>query len=85
MFVVPRHVEDVLRRHAVDGRFQLRFDRPQTLDRLTIVFERGARGPVDFARLQSDLKDVLRMRAELEPVESLASDAPVVDDRRDLR
>jgi phenylacetate-CoA ligase len=85
MFVVPRQVEDALRGHAIDGRFQLRFDRPQTLDRLTIVFEHSAEVPIDLAALQADLAAVLRMRAELEPVESLASDAPVVDDRRDLR
>jgi phenylacetate-CoA ligase len=84
MFVVPRQVEDVLRRHGIGGRFQLRLDRPQTLDRLTIAFERGAEATTDLAALQSDLNDILRMRAELEPVESLPGDAAVVDDRRDL-
>jgi len=84
MFVVPRQVEDVLRRHGIGGRFQLRFDRPARLDRLTIVFERAAARPADLTPLQSELNDVLRMRAELEAVESLPTDAAVVDDRREL-
>jgi hypothetical protein len=84
MFVVPRQVEDVLRRHGIGGRFQLRFDRPERLDRLTIVFERPAEWPVDLAPLRSELSGVLRMRAELDPVESLPTDAAVVDDQREL-
>jgi len=84
MFVVPRQVEDVLRRHGISGRFQLRFDRPQRLDRLTIAFERAPGSPADLAPLHSELNNVLRMRAELEPVESISADAAIVDDQREL-
>jgi phenylacetate-CoA ligase len=84
MFVVPRHVEDVLRRHGVGGRFQLRIDRPERLDRLTVVFEGPAEHAAPAGALRAELHEVLRMRVELEPVASLPADAPVVDDRRQL-
>ncbi len=85
MFVVPRQVEDVLRRHGVDGRFQLRIDRPERLDRLTIGFEFPAEPSREFAALRDELSAALRMRVELEPTATLAPDAPLVEDRRDLR
>jgi phenylacetate-CoA ligase len=83
MFVVPRQIEDVLRRHGVRGRFQLRFDRPEHLDVLTIVYEDDAQAG-DRDAMQSDVNQALRMRVDLETVDSLPGDAPIVDDRRDL-
>jgi phenylacetate-CoA ligase len=84
MFVVPRQIEDVLRRHEVAGRFQLRIDRPQRLDRLTIALERpGVRADRLYA-LHAELVQVLQMRCELELVDSIPADAAVVEDLRNL-
>jgi phenylacetate-CoA ligase len=84
MFVVPRQVEDVLRRHEVNGRFQLRFDRPQRLDRLTIAVERPSVSTESLDALHTALDQVLRMRCELELVDSIPEDAAVVEDLRNL-
>jgi hypothetical protein len=82
MFVIPKHVGDVLERRGVHARFQLRIERPEGFDRLTIVLARSDSGVGDLGSLRDALAEALRMRAEVEEVESLPDDAPQVDDRR---
>jgi phenylacetate-CoA ligase len=82
MFVVPRQVEDVLRKHGVPGRFQLQIDRPAQLDRLTIAVEAPSGNDLDA--LQTELDQVLRMRVDLAFGVALPADAAIVDDRRSL-
>jgi phenylacetate-CoA ligase len=84
MFIVPRQIEDVLRRNEVRGRFQLRFDRPERLDRLTVVVERTGVGNGGLDAVHTELMQVLRMRCELDVVDSIADDAPLVEDLRNL-
>jgi phenylacetate-CoA ligase len=82
MFVVPKHVGDVLDRHGVRCRYQLRIERPHAQDKLTIVLERPEDGLGDVQELKDEFASILRMRAEIEEVGSLPADAPIVDDQR---
>jgi phenylacetate-CoA ligase len=84
MFVVPQHVEDLLQKFNVQSRFQLRIDRPDRLDRLTVAIERPEISADDLIALGDEINSALRMRAELELVDSLPADAAVVEDRRGL-
>jgi phenylacetate-CoA ligase len=82
MFVVPGTVAEVLDRHGIQGRHQLRIERPGGSDRLTVVVERGPSDGLAVDVLAPALNTALRMRVEIEQVEALAADAPLVDDRR---
>jgi phenylacetate-CoA ligase len=85
MFLVPRHVGDVLERRGLPGvRYQLRIDRPADMDRLTVVLAPGDRDLGAIDALADDLATALRMRAEIEQVDALPDDVPLVDDRRAL-
>jgi len=80
MFVVPRHVQDVLAGANLHLRHQLRIEQPDGRDRLTILIE--DRDGADLEALRPAFDAALRMRVEIERVEQLPDDAPVVDDRR---
>ena len=82
MFVVPKHVGDVLERCRLKTRYQLRIERPAGQDALTVVLARPEEGLGDVEALKEQLAAALRIRAEIEEVDSLPDDAPLVDDRR---
>jgi phenylacetate-CoA ligase len=82
MFVVPKHVGDVLERRRLKTRYQLRIERPAGQDALTVVLARPEQGLGDVEALKEQLAAALRIRAEIEEVDSLPDDAPLVDDRR---
>ena len=84
MFLVPKHVGDVLDRRGTRMRYQLRLDRQTGMDSLTIVLAGAAAEVDDLAGLQEELAATLRMRAEIE-FGVLADDAAVVDDRRSIQ
>ena len=84
MFVVPSQVESVLRRHPELGRFQMVIERPATLDELTIVVESKDRSEELRKTLESELKEVIKLRASVEFVDKLYEDAKLVVDKREF-
>lgn len=86
MFVIPRQVGDVLLQNGIQARHQLRIERPDGQDRLTIVLERdGAATPIDEERLRAAFRDALRIGVELAEVDRFEEDVALVDDRREVR
>ncbi len=88
MFVVPRHIQNVLDCYPELGRFQILIDRPARQDELTIRIV--AKRPVDRValtqRLMVEIRDSIRLTANIELVDATAipAEAPVVEDRRTL-
>ena len=81
MFVVPRQVQDILRRHGVEKPFRLLVDRADgAQDRLTLELDAGASGRLPL--LRADVESALRMRIEVTLVEGLPPDGPRLVDRR---
>jgi phenylacetate-CoA ligase len=86
MFVVPRHVQNVLDRYPELDRFQLVVDRPARQDELTIRI--AVKQPVDREtlgrRLTAEIRDAIRLTATVEFVtsEELPEGTPLIDDRR---
>lgn len=81
MFVVPRLVEDVLRRRGVDRRFCLVVDRQDGgRDRLTLRIAGEALGDAD--PIQREVEMALRLRVELAFVEHLDKNGPRLVDLR---
>ncbi|GBC81829.1 Phenylacetate-coenzyme A ligase [bacterium HR10] len=87
LFIVPREVEEVIRRYPQLGRFQLIVDRPEIRDRLTIKIE--LKSPSEETSLREtllrDLKEKIRVTADelvFVPEGSLPADAPLVEDLR---
>ncbi len=80
MFVVPRQVQDVLRRQGLECRFRLLVDRIDGgRDELTLELE-GA-PPARMDQLQDEVEKALRMRIGVAVVDSLP-DGPLLVDRR---
>jgi len=88
MFVVPRHIQNVLERYPELGRFQLVVDRPARQDELTIQVALAQ--PVDHEQLRrrliSEIRDVIRLTADIVFVEaeSIPAGAPLIEDRRQI-
>jgi phenylacetate-CoA ligase len=88
MFVVPRHVQNVLNRYPELGRYQLIVDRPAHQDELTIKI--ALNEPVNQEdlgrRLSAEIREAIRLAARLEFVDpdNLPEGAPLVEDRRTL-
>jgi phenylacetate-CoA ligase len=88
MFVVPRHIQNVLERYPELGRFQLVVDRPAHQDELSVKVVLAQ--PVDQEQLRRrlirDIRDAIRLTADIVFVEavSLPADAPVFVDQRQL-
>jgi phenylacetate-CoA ligase len=86
MFVVPRHVQNVIERYPELGRFQLVIDRPARQDELTIQVVLTQ--PVDREQLQrrlvTEIRDAIRLTADIVFVEAadLPAGAPLIEDRR---
>jgi phenylacetate-CoA ligase len=88
MFVVPRHVQNVLERYPELGRFQLIVDRPAHQDELTIkiALESSTDQDALARRLTAEIRDAIRLSARVELVDphDLPEGAPIVEDRRKL-
>jgi phenylacetate-CoA ligase len=88
MFVVPRHVQNVLERYPELGRFQLVVDRPGHQDELKIkiALESSADQDALARRLTAEIRDAIRLSALVEFVDprDLPEGAPIVEDRRKL-
>jgi phenylacetate-CoA ligase len=88
MFVVPRHIQNVLERYPELGRFQLVVDRPAHQDELSlkVVLAQPVEQEQLRRRLISDIRDAIRLTADIEFVEaaSLPAEAPMFVDRRRL-
>jgi phenylacetate-CoA ligase len=88
MFVVPRHVQNVLDRYPALGRFQLIVDRPAHQDELTVKI--ALKQSMDQAalgrRLSAEIRDAIRLTAIVEFVDpqNLPEGAPLFDDRRKI-
>ncbi len=87
LFIVPREVEEVIRRYPQLGRFQLIVDRPEIRDRLTIKIE--LKSPPEGTNLREtllrDLKEKIRVTADelvFVPEGSIPADVPLVEDLR---
>jgi phenylacetate-coenzyme A ligase PaaK-like adenylate-forming protein len=86
MFVVPRHVQNVVDRYPELGRFQLIVDRPSRQDELTVKIalkqpvEREALGQ----RLTAEIRDAIRLTATVQfvDVKDLPDGTPLIEDRR---
>jgi phenylacetate-CoA ligase len=88
MFVVPRHVQNVLDRYPALGRFQLIVDRPAHQDELTvkIVLKQSIDQTALGRRLSAEIRDAIRLTAIVEFVDpqNLPEGAPLFDDRRKI-
>jgi phenylacetate-CoA ligase len=88
MFVVPRHVENVLERYPGLGRFQLIVDRPVHQDELTvkIALRQSTDQEALGRRLSAEIREAIRLTARVEFVDPqhLPEGAPLVVDRRQI-
>src|SRR5262245_26591544 len=88
MFVVPRHIQNVLDRYPELGRFQLIVARPAHQDELTVKIALRASTDQEALgrRLTTDIRDAIRLTAAVDFVapHELPESAPVVDDRRSV-
>jgi phenylacetate-CoA ligase len=88
MFVVPRHVQNVLDRYPQLGRFQLVVDRPAHQDELTvkIALKQSADQDALGRRLSTEIRDAIRLTASVEFVDplDLPEGSPLFEDRRKL-
>ena len=88
MFVVPRHVQQVLDRYPEVGRFQLIVDRPVHQDELTVkvALRQSTDHEVLGRRLSAEIRDAIRLTAMVEFVdpENLPKGAPLIEDRRKI-
>jgi phenylacetate-CoA ligase len=88
MFVVPRHVQNVLDRHPGLGGFQLIVDRPVHQDELTvkIALRQSTDQEALGRRLSTEIRDAIRLTARVEFVDpqDLPEGAPLVVDRRQI-
>jgi phenylacetate-coenzyme A ligase PaaK-like adenylate-forming protein len=88
MFVVPRHVQNVLDRYPALGRFQLIVDRPAHQDELTvkIALKQSMDQEALGRRLSAEIRDAIRLTAVVEFVDpqNLPEGAPLFDDRRKI-
>jgi phenylacetate-CoA ligase len=86
MFVVPRHVQNVLDRYPALGRFQLIVDRPAHQDELTvkIALKQAIDQEALGRRLSAEIRDAIRLTASVEFVDpqNLPEGVPLLDDRR---
>jgi phenylacetate-CoA ligase len=88
MFVVPRHVQQVLDRYPEVGRFQLIVDRPVHQDELTvkIALRQSTEHEALGRRLSAEIRDAIRVMAMVEFVDpqNLPEGAPLIEDRRKI-
>jgi phenylacetate-CoA ligase len=88
MFVVPRHIQNVLDRYPEVGRFQLIVDRPVHQDELTvkIALKQSMDHEALGRRLSAEIRDAIRLTAMVEFVDphNLPEGAPLLEDRRKI-
>jgi phenylacetate-coenzyme A ligase PaaK-like adenylate-forming protein len=88
MFVVPRHIQNVIERYPELGRFQLVVDRPAHQDELTVkvALRQSADHKALGQRLRTEIREAIRLTPNIEFVaaEDIPEAAPVVADRRQL-
>ena len=84
MFVHPRQVADVVRRHPEIRRARLVVDNPGGQDRMTLRCEVEAGTPQLAAAIAETLRDVTKMRGEAEFVKpgALPNDGKVIEDAK---
>ena len=84
MFVTPRQVADVLRRHPEVRRARLVVDTEAGNDRMTLVCEVAARPPGLAEALVASMREVTKLRGEVELVapDTLPNDGKVIEDKR---
>jgi phenylacetate-CoA ligase len=86
LFVHPGLVAQVVRRHPEIGRARLVISRVQDADAMTLRCESGSREPGLAAAVADSIRDVCKVRGEVELVApgSLPNDGKVIDDTRKL-
>ncbi|HUF55628.1 MAG TPA: AMP-binding protein [Thermohalobaculum sp.] len=84
MFVRPGQIADALRRHPEIGHARLVISREGGTDRMVLKAEADTTDPALAKAVEATLRDVLKLRAEVELVEvdSLPRDGRVIDDTR---
>jgi phenylacetate-CoA ligase len=84
MFVHPRQVADVVRRHDGLGRARLVVEKANDVDVMTLHVECAAPGEALAAALQGSVQAVCKLKGAVEfhPPGSLANDGKVIDDKR---
>ncbi|UHL62900.1 AMP-binding protein [Paralcaligenes sp. KSB-10] len=85
MFVHPGQIAEVVRRHPEIGKARLVVSGKFGADLMTLSVETTHPGPDLQARITASVRDVTKLRAELEFVETgtLPNDGKVIDDLRD--
>jgi len=87
MFIYPKHVEDVMRRHPAILRARFTVEGEMANDELTLLAEcgDGASTP-DAALVTQSIREVTKLRAQVRwvPVGSLPQDGQLIEDRRQL-
>jgi phenylacetate-coenzyme A ligase PaaK-like adenylate-forming protein len=84
MFVTPRQVADVLRRHPEVKRARLVVEGEEGNDRMTLMCEADERPPALVEALVASMRDVTKLRAEVQLVAAgtLPNDGKVIEDKR---
>ncbi|HKS89738.1 MAG TPA: AMP-binding protein [Stellaceae bacterium] len=85
MFVHPVQVAEIVRRHKSIIRARLVIERPESADRMTLLYEIGE--PAEAAAsIAATLQAVTKLRGEVEQVAegSLPNDGKVIEDRRPI-
>ena len=86
MFVHPRQVAEIIKRHPEVKRGRLLVTREDDLDRMVLHCECAGREEGLAAALAESIRDICKLRGEVELVEpgSLANDGKVIDDQRPI-
>jgi phenylacetate-CoA ligase len=84
MFVTPRQVADIVRRHPAIGRARLVVEGQVGNDRMTLRCEVSEQSPNLAAALVASIRDVTKLRGEVELVApgTLPNDGKVIEDLR---
>jgi phenylacetate-CoA ligase len=84
MFVTPRQVAEVLRRHPEVKRARLVVEGEEGNDRMTLMCEANERPPALVEALVASMRDVTKLRAEVQLVATgtLPNDGKVIEDKR---
>lgn len=86
MFVVPNQVEEVVRRHAELGNFQIIVERPKTLDEVRIKVESEDKSEKVMEKLKEQIKEAIKLKVGIEFVDmgEIPQDAKRLEDKRRL-
>jgi len=87
MFIYPKHVEDLLRRHPELARAVFTVEGEMARDALTLLVEpRGGQVGVDAGAIAQSVREITKLRAEVQAVApgALAERPHLIEDRRQI-